>query len=127
MLKYTASRIALILLSAGVLYLAGARSFLMWGLAIVIGALLAFIFLPHQQQAVYDEMAKHTLFRSRNRVSEADRLAAEEDELLDAELLDAQRATDHDGAVGTATSQVTQEGRSEQAPGEGEQSEKPEA
>lgn len=55
LLRYTLLRVALLLASVAVLYLLGMRSWLLWGAAIVVAALLSYVLLPRQRdQAALD-------------------------------------------------------------------------
>jgi hypothetical protein len=49
---YTVSRLALFAATAGVLYLVGARGFLLLALAILISGIISFVLLSRQRDAV---------------------------------------------------------------------------
>jgi hypothetical protein len=49
---YTAARLALFAATAGVLFLVGARGFLLLALAIVISGIISFVLLSRQRDAV---------------------------------------------------------------------------
>ncbi len=51
-LVYTLARAALLAVTAGVLFLVGARGFLLLGLAILISGVISFVLLSRQRDAV---------------------------------------------------------------------------
>jgi Mn2+/Fe2+ NRAMP family transporter len=51
-IAYTAARLALFAATAGVLYLVGARGFLLLALAILISGVISFVLLSRQRDAV---------------------------------------------------------------------------
>jgi hypothetical protein len=51
-LAYTSARILLFIVTAGVLYLAGARGLLLLGLALVISGIVSFVVLSRQRDAM---------------------------------------------------------------------------
>ncbi|SJM54296.1 hypothetical protein CZ771_06985 [Actinomycetales bacterium JB111] len=78
LLKYALARVVVLLAVAGVLYLAGARSWLLWLGALLLAALVSYLALP----GIRDDAARVIAHRDhgRERVNEDD---AEEDRLLD--------------------------------------------
>ena len=89
LLKYALARVVVLLAVAGVLYLAGARSWLLWLGALVLAAMVSYLVLP----GVRDDAARVIAHRERDRarVSEDD---AEEDRLLDEQEADGEPAQD---------------------------------
>ncbi len=86
LLVYSLLRVLLVLASAGVLYLLGMRSWLLWLAAVVVGALLSYLVLRNQGRAAAEVIAQLSPLREeRPKFSdgvEAD--AAYEDGLVDA-------------------------------------------
>lgn len=85
LLVYTLLRLLLVLAAAGVLYLLGMRSWLLWVTAVVIGALLSYLVLRPQGRAAAEVIAELSPLREeRPRFSDnAAEDAAYEDALLD--------------------------------------------
>lgn len=57
-LVYTLSRLALFAATAGVLYLVGARGFLLLALAILISGVISFVLLSRQRDAVSSSVSE---------------------------------------------------------------------
>jgi Protein of unknown function (DUF4229) len=57
-LKYTVMRLGLFVAALGLLYLVGARGVLAVGLAVVVSALLAFVLLRNQRDAVAGQVSQ---------------------------------------------------------------------
>lgn len=87
-LRYTLYRILFVLGAAGLLYLAGMRSFLMWAVAIVIGALLSYVLLDRPRRQAVAEIAAHDPLKKKRREPKPDAASAEEDSLIDSTLAD---------------------------------------
>ena len=85
LLVYTLLRVLLVLASAGVLYLLGMRSWLLWLAAIVIGALLSYLLLRTQGRAAAEVISQLSPLREeRPKFSEGvEADAAYEDGLVD--------------------------------------------
>ncbi|UNX54430.1 DUF4229 domain-containing protein [Georgenia sp. TF02-10] len=87
LLVYTLLRLVMILAAAGVLYLLGLRSWALWLLAVVVGAMLSFLVLRPQRDAAAEVLARHDPFREEHRPRFSDAVqgdAAHEDALVDA-------------------------------------------
>jgi hypothetical protein len=86
LLVYSLLRVLLVLASAGVLYLLGMRSWLLWVVAVVIGALLSYLLLRPQGRAAAEVIAQLSPLREErptfSESAQAD--AAYEDALVDA-------------------------------------------
>jgi Mn2+/Fe2+ NRAMP family transporter len=63
---YTASRLALFAATAGVLFLVGARGFLLLALAILISGVVSFVLLSRQRDAVSDSVTERASRMRRN-------------------------------------------------------------
>ena len=74
-LVYTLSRLALFAATAGVLYLVGARGFLLLALAVLISGVVSFVLLSRQRDAVSSSVAERA-GRIRQNIAEG---AARED------------------------------------------------
>ncbi len=74
-LKYTAARLALFAATAGVLFLVGARGFLLLALSILISGIVSFVLLSRQRDAVSASVTERAS-RMRENLAEA---AARED------------------------------------------------
>lgn len=85
LLVYTLLRVLLVLAAAGLLYLLGMRSWLLWVTAVVVGALLSYLFLRPPGRAAAGVLAEYSPVRAERPVFspavEAD--AAYEDALVD--------------------------------------------
>lgn len=85
LLVYTLLRVLLVLASAGVLYLLGMRSWLLWLTAVVVGALLSYLLLRTQGRAAAEVISQLSPLREERPTfspgAEAD--AAYEDGLVD--------------------------------------------
>ena len=79
-LKYAFARIVVLLAVAGVLYLAGARSWLMWLGALLLAAMVSYVALP----GIRNEAAG-SLARQDDRRTRVDHDADEEDAMLDSD------------------------------------------
>jgi hypothetical protein len=77
-LKYALARVVVLLAVAGVLYLAGARSWLLWLGALLLAAMVSYLALP----GIRDDAARVIAHRD-NRRERANEDDAEEDRLLD--------------------------------------------
>jgi hypothetical protein len=75
-LIYTFSRLALFAATAGVLFLVGARGFLLLALAILISGVISFVLLSRQRDAVSSSVTERA-GRIRNNLAEG---AAREDD-----------------------------------------------
>ncbi len=97
LLVYSLLRVVLVLASAGVLYLFGMRSWLLWVVAVVVGALLSYLLLRPQGRAAAEVIAQLSPLREErptfSESAQAD--AAYEDALVDA----AERPEPADGAA----------------------------
>lgn len=91
LLKYALARVVVLLAVAGVLYLAGARSWLLWLGALLLAAMVSYLALP----GIRDDAARVIAHRDRGRerVNEDD---AEEDRLLDEQESAARGESDTD-------------------------------
>ncbi len=74
---YTAARLALFGATAGVLYLAGARGFLLLALAVLISGIISFVLLSRQRDAMSASVAARA---ARLRQSLAEGAAREDDD-----------------------------------------------
>lgn len=85
LLVYSLLRVLLVLASAGVLYLLGMRSWLLWLAAVVVGALLSYLLLRTQGRAAAEVIAQMSPLREeRPKFSEGvEADAAYEDGLVD--------------------------------------------
>ncbi|GAA4511545.1 hypothetical protein GCM10023191_075840 [Actinoallomurus oryzae] len=75
-LIYTLSRLALFGVTAGVLFLAGARGFLLLALAILISGIISFVLLTRQRDAISNSVTERA---SRIRENLAEGAAREDD------------------------------------------------
>jgi hypothetical protein len=86
LLVYTLLRLGLVLASAGVLYLLGLRSWVLWIAAVVVGALLSFLLFGRQREDAASVLAQYDPLREERPTFspkvEAD--AAYEDAVVDA-------------------------------------------
>lgn len=86
LLVYTLLRLGLVLAAAGVLYLLGLRSWVLWIAAVIVGALLSFLVLGRQREGAAAVLAQYDPLREERPAFspkvEAD--AAYEDGLVDA-------------------------------------------
>ncbi len=85
LLVYSLLRVLLVLASAGVLYLLGMRSWLLWLTAVVVGALLSYLLLRNQGHAAAEAISQLSPLREeRPKFSErVEEDAAYEDGLVD--------------------------------------------
>jgi hypothetical protein len=81
LLVYTLLRVLLVLAAAGLLHLAGMRSWALWTTAVVVGALASYVVLGRQRAAAARQLAEHDPTRRPRRRRDAD--AAHEDAMLD--------------------------------------------
>ena len=95
-LAYTSARILLLIISMGLLYLAGARGFLLLGLAFVVSALASYVLLSKQR-----DMMSGALNR---RLSKVGRRAAE----FRSRLEEGAAAEDVDPPTGEAADDLAQ-------------------
>ncbi|MCK6209796.1 DUF4229 domain-containing protein [Georgenia sp. EYE_87] len=63
LLVYTLLRLGLVLAAAGVLYLVGLRSWVLWIAAVVVGALLSFLLLGRQREDAASVLAQYDPLR----------------------------------------------------------------
>ena len=86
LLVYTLFRLALVLAAAGLLYLLGLRSWVLWVAAVVVGALVSFLVLGRQREEAAKVLAQYDPLREERPTFspqvEAD--AAYEDAIVDA-------------------------------------------
>ncbi len=85
LLVYTALRLVMVLAAAGVLYVLGMRSWLLWVTAIVLGALVSFLVLKPQGQAAAQVISEYSPLREQRPTfsPRVEQDAAYEDALLD--------------------------------------------
>ena len=57
-LSYTTLRLAIFVAALGLLYLAGARQLLLVGLAAVVSAIISFVFLRRQREAMASNISR---------------------------------------------------------------------
>jgi Mn2+/Fe2+ NRAMP family transporter len=69
-LAYSTARVLLFLVTAGVLYLLGARKLLLLALAVLISGLISFVLLARQRDAMSSKVAS-TVEEKRRRFEEA--------------------------------------------------------
>jgi hypothetical protein len=97
LLVYTLLRLGLVLAAAGVLYLLGLRSWVLWIAAVIVGALLSFLVLGRQGASAAAVLAQYDPLREERPTFspkvEAD--AAYEDAVVDA--VEPRTAGDHVG------------------------------
>ncbi|GAA0333766.1 DUF4229 domain-containing protein [Actinoallomurus spadix] len=79
-LVYTLARLALFGATAGVLFLAGARGFLLLALAILISGIISFVLLSRQRDAVSASVTRRAARMRENLAAGAAREDEEEDE-----------------------------------------------
>ena len=63
LLVYTVLRLVIVLAAAGALYLLGMRSWLLWVIAIVVGALVSYLVLRPQGRAAAEVIAEYSPLR----------------------------------------------------------------
>ena len=68
-MSYTVLRLAIFVVALGVLYLVGARSFLLIGLAAVVSAIVSFILLARQREAMAGSISRR-ITNARERLDE---------------------------------------------------------
>ncbi|QDC25966.1 DUF4229 domain-containing protein [Georgenia yuyongxinii] len=85
LLVYTVLRLLLVLAAAGVLYLIGMRSWLLWVTAVVVGALLSYLVLRPQGRAAAEVIAELSPLREDRPTFSA---AAEDDAAYEDALVD---------------------------------------
>ncbi|TRW44449.1 DUF4229 domain-containing protein [Georgenia yuyongxinii] len=90
LLVYTVLRLLLVLAAAGVLYLIGMRSWLLWVTAVVVGALISYLVLRPQGRAAAEVIAELSPLREDRPTfsAAAEDDAAYEDALVDDALVD---------------------------------------
>ncbi|MFC7407015.1 DUF4229 domain-containing protein [Georgenia alba] len=105
---YTLLRVGIVLACAGILYLLGMRSWLLWAVAIVLGALVSFLALRRQHAGAAEVLAQYDPLRSERPTfsDDVEEDAAYEDAALDAEdrptaRSGAARPVDSEGEPGT--------------------------
>jgi len=86
LLVYTLFRLGLVLAAAGLLYLLGLRSWVLWVVAVVIGALVSFLVLGRQREEAARVLAQYDPLREERPTfsPEVEADAAYEDAVVDA-------------------------------------------
>ncbi|PFG40351.1 uncharacterized protein DUF4229 [Georgenia soli] len=86
LLVYTLFRLGLVLAAAGLLYLLGLRSWVLWVAAVVVGALVSFLVLGRQREEAAKVLAQYDPLREERPTfsPEVEADAAYEDAIVDA-------------------------------------------